>query len=300
MTADVSLARNILAEISRETQTEGWQWNTEDDYPLTPDAAKGEIKLPPTAIRVHFREPDGRELTIRGQRVYDRVNHSFTFPSGTRIPVTLTLLLPFEDLPEAARRYVTLKAARVFQERTVGSGTLYDFQQADEARARALMLAEERRQDQAQHSQGHLAAHRHLESLADPAASQPEVPLMGRLITTAIANLISGVSQQPWSVRLPTQAEEQVNCYSSVTDFLKRRPATRHLAELPAPEGDAAAGVAAHVINRDANEKYIALFSTGGIIVRDLDGNPKSVTLQDSAADYLAQAANAGRDDCDS
>lgn len=147
VTADVSLARNILAEISRETQTEGWQWNTEDDFPLTPDAAKGEIKLPPTAIRVHFREPDDRELIIRGQRVYDRVNHSFTFPSGVRILVTLTLLLPFEDLPEAARRYVTLKAARVFQERTVGSGTLYDFQQADEARARALMLADERRQD---------------------------------------------------------------------------------------------------------------------------------------------------------
>lgn len=147
MTADVSLARNILAEISRETQTEGWQWNTEDDYPLTPDAAKGEIKLPPTAIRVHFREPDDRELTIRGQRVYDRVNHSFIFSPGVRILVTLTLLLPFEDLPEAARRYITLKAARVFQERTVGSGTLYDFQQADEARARALMLADERRQD---------------------------------------------------------------------------------------------------------------------------------------------------------
>ena len=147
VTADVSLARNILAEISRETQPEGWQWNTEDDFPLTPDAAKGEIKLPPTAIRVHFREPDDRELTIRGQRVYDRVNHSFIFSPGVRILVTLTLLLPFEDLPEAARRYITLKAARVFQERTVGSGTLYDFQQADEARARALMLAEERRQD---------------------------------------------------------------------------------------------------------------------------------------------------------
>ena len=147
VTAHVSLARNNLAEISRETQTEGWQWNTEDDFPLTPDAAKGEIKLPPTAIRVHFREPDDRELTIRGQRVYDRVNHSFIFSPGVRILVTLTLLLPFEDLPEAARRYITLKAARVFQERTVGSGTLYDFQQADEARARALMLAEERRQD---------------------------------------------------------------------------------------------------------------------------------------------------------
>ena len=147
VTADVSVARNILAEVSREIQTEGWQWNTEDEYPLTPDAAKGEIKLPRSVIRVHFREPDNRELTLRGSRVYDRVNRSFTFPPGIRILVTLTLLLPFEDLPEAARRYITLKAARVFQERTVGSGTLYDFQQADEARARALMLAEERRQD---------------------------------------------------------------------------------------------------------------------------------------------------------
>lgn len=119
---------------------------------------------------------------------------------------------------------------------------------------------------------------------------------MGRLVTTGIANLISGVSQQPWSVRLPTQAEEQINCYSSVTDFLKRRPATRHLAELPHPEGNAAGGVAAHVINRDESEKYIALFSTGGIIVRDLDGKPKTVTLEDGSADYLTQAVNAGGD----
>ena len=55
---------------------------------------------------------------------------------------------------------------------------------------------------------------------------------MGKLVSSTIPNLISGVSQQPWNVRLPTQAEEQVNCTSSVTDFLKRRPATRHLARI--------------------------------------------------------------------
>lgn len=78
---------------------------------------------------------------------------------------------------------------------------------------------------------------------------------MGKLVSSTIPNLISGVSQQPWNVRLPTQAEEQVNCQSSVTDFLKRRPATRHLARIR--DTPAANGIASHHINRDETEQYI-------------------------------------------
>lgn len=146
VTADVSLARHILNEVSREIQLEGFQWNTEDDYPLTPDI-HGLIKLHPSIVRVHFREPSDRELTIRGNQVYDRINHTFTFPQGTAIVCTVTLLLPFEQLPEAARRYTTLKALRIFQERVVGSQVLSQYQQADEARARVQLMGEERRQD---------------------------------------------------------------------------------------------------------------------------------------------------------
>lgn len=145
VTADVSLARHILNEVSREIQLEGFQWNTEDDYPLTPDI-HGLIKLHPSIVRVHFREPSDRELTIRGNQVYDRINHTFTFPQGTAIFCTVTLLLPFEQLPEAARRYTTLKALRIFQERVVGSQVLSQYQQADEARARVQLMGEERRQ----------------------------------------------------------------------------------------------------------------------------------------------------------
>lgn len=134
VTADVSLARHILNETSREVQLEGFQWNVEDNYPLTPDI-HGLIKLHPSIVRVHFREPSDRELTIRGNQVYDRINHTFTFPQGTAIFCTVTLLLPFEQLPEAARRYTTLKALRIFQERVVGSQVLSQYQQADEARA---------------------------------------------------------------------------------------------------------------------------------------------------------------------
>ena len=146
VTADVSLARNILNEISKDIQTEGWQWNTEDHYPLTPDS-KGYIKVHPSVIRVHFNEPDIHELVLRGRDVYNRIKHTYVFDPKTVIYVTVTVLLPFEKLPEAARRYTTLRALRTFQERVVGSNTLSTFHQTDEARARALMLSEERRED---------------------------------------------------------------------------------------------------------------------------------------------------------
>ena len=146
-TADVTMARHTLTEISNEVQLEGFQWNTNDNFPLTPDAGHGHIRVPPSVIRVHFREPDSRELIIKGNRVYDRGRQTFVFPEGTVIHCTVTELLPFDELPEAARRYITLKALRVFQERVVGSGSLSQFHQTDEARARVQLMGEERRQD---------------------------------------------------------------------------------------------------------------------------------------------------------
>lgn len=146
VTADVSIAYAILAEIAKETQLEGWQWNTEDNYPLTPDR-DGYIKVSPSAVRVAFREASPLELTMRGNKVYDRVNHSYIFPKDTVIRVTLTMLLPFEELPETARRYVTVRALRVFQSRVVGSQVLNAFSERDELQARILLLREERQQD---------------------------------------------------------------------------------------------------------------------------------------------------------
>lgn len=110
---------------------------------------------------------------------------------------------------------------------------------------------------------------------------------MGKLITADIPNLISGVSQQPWNVRLPTQAEEQVNCYSSVTDFLKRRPATTHKAKLR--DAIFTNGCAVHHINRDEDEKYVCLFTGNSIDVYDLEGTRKEVEATEEALSYLAK-----------
>lgn len=100
---------------------------------------------------------------------------------------------------------------------------------------------------------------------------------MGQLVSSSIPNLISGVSQQPQNVRLPTQGEEQVNCFSSVTDFLKRRPAMNSVARLmdAATARGLGSSVFMHPINRDEREKYLVLIYKDGIKVFDLDGTKR-------------------------
>ena len=44
----------------------------------------------------------------------------------------MTVLLEFNELPEVARRYITLKAARMFQDQTVGAQELHGYQINDE------------------------------------------------------------------------------------------------------------------------------------------------------------------------
>ena len=52
------------------------------------------------------------------------------------------------------------------------------------------------------------------------------------LISQSIPNLINGVSQQPASLRLSTQAELQENGFSDVVSGLQKRPSTQHIADL--------------------------------------------------------------------
>ena len=97
-THDVAAAINTLKEVSTEVQTEGWNWNTDDDLPLVPNMDK-QIVVPSNTVRVHFRDSlDPRDVVLRGQRLYDRANHTYLFTET--IYATITLLLPFEELPE--------------------------------------------------------------------------------------------------------------------------------------------------------------------------------------------------------
>lgn len=128
--ADAVLAQSILSEVNRQVQTKGWHFNTEEDYSLSPTVS-GEIVVPSNFLRVDT-SGDDREVDVvqRGSRLYNKKEHTYTFLKPIKCEVVV--LLPFEELPQAARHYVTIKAARVFQSRTVGSDALYQFTALDE------------------------------------------------------------------------------------------------------------------------------------------------------------------------
>lgn len=106
------------------------------------------------------------------------------------------------------------------------------------------------------------------------------------LISSTLPSLIGGVSQQPWSVRLPNQCEEMINCTASITEFLRRRPCTVNVAKIFDDSDDAFdSDIAIHLINRDEDERYIVVIANKEIKVFGLDGTEYDVTNNDE--DYL-------------
>lgn len=136
--ADAVIARQILSEVAIQVQEEGWHFNVDTNFILIPSSDTGEIYLPANCLEVDTSGPDAQmDVAMRGRKLYDRTNHTFVFSKS--ITTDLVLMLEFEELPQAARHYITVRAARVFQQRVVGSDTLGTFTERDEVRARTTL-----------------------------------------------------------------------------------------------------------------------------------------------------------------
>lgn len=102
------------------------------------------------------------------------------------------------------------------------------------------------------------------------------------LVNKSLAALYNGVSQQPATLRLPSQAEAQVNGYSTVVDGLRKRPPTEHLALLTAAD---ISGAYLHTIDRDSDNRFVVtLKGDGTVLVHDLTGAQKTVTYNERTA----------------
>lgn len=137
-TADAANADVILGETLLSVQSKGWHFNTESDVPLTPDG-DGFIALPSNCLRIDADPVEYSSIDIvqRGLRLYDRTARSYVFTAP--IKAEIVYALPFEELPEAARRYISIRASRIFHDRFVGSETEHAFSEKDELEARASL-----------------------------------------------------------------------------------------------------------------------------------------------------------------
>ena len=104
-------------EANRDVQNEGWVFNRENHYPLTP-ASDGHIYLPENILRMDVYENAvyrTTDLVKRGDRLYDKLNHTFDFDPQKTIYFNIVWLWDFEDLPSVFKRYITYVLAVVQQ-----------------------------------------------------------------------------------------------------------------------------------------------------------------------------------------
>jgi hypothetical protein len=95
------------------------------------------------------------------------------------------------------------------------------------------------------------------------------------LISASIPNLINGVSQQPPSLKLKTQANLQENARSSVVNGLTKRPCTQMVSVLDNITNPDGAFI--HTIRRDENEYYTLIITDTDVLVYDKDGVQRTV-----------------------
>lgn len=133
---DAAAAYDVLREVSRSLQDspEGWTWNTEV-FNLPPENLTGFVNLPLNTLQAF---PGDNRYVNRGGRLYDTTDHTFVI--SATVQTVVRLLLPFDQMPNAAREYVARKAKRLFQADEQGDAATIRQPDQDELRAFAAVL----------------------------------------------------------------------------------------------------------------------------------------------------------------
>lgn len=130
---EAEVAETILNTVNKEVQSMGWHFNTELNKSFAQDT-NGEIALGSDILRADATlKANSKDLVQRGSKMYDKKKHTFNIGATVNLDVVVELV--FDDLPEVAKRYMTLRATRIFQDRVVGSNTLHEFELRDEQTA---------------------------------------------------------------------------------------------------------------------------------------------------------------------
>ena len=147
---DARVAERTLLEFHKEGQSKGWHWNTEFNFPFTKDGATNEIKIPANVIEFAL-DPylhAGRYVQ-RGEKLYDTEKRTTQIESTvTEVKADVIFALSWDEAPEPFNRWVTIRSARVFADRILGSEALFKYTLRDEQDALALLERTEQQIDQ--------------------------------------------------------------------------------------------------------------------------------------------------------
>lgn len=154
---DVNFAQTVLHNVNREVQTKGWWFNREAAFPMNPDVS-GNLLPAANVLDIKPSLRDDRYILrynsasgVNAMALYDLENHTFNigqYLNGQPLKCNVVWFFQFEQIPQAARAYISRRAGREFQTSAVGSQTLYQFTKEMELEAMTEMQRQEARDGQ--------------------------------------------------------------------------------------------------------------------------------------------------------
>jgi len=139
---DVAIALNTLREVSREVQAEGWSFNTEYDYKITPDS-NNEIRIADDVLQMDlnggYPENIEKDAVFRGGKLYDKKAHSYKWTAET-VYVDIVWYFDWESIPAPIQAHIVARAAAIVSSRIIGDANQYQILQQKEAVTRSQAM----------------------------------------------------------------------------------------------------------------------------------------------------------------
>ena len=134
---NVSVAKQMLYDTAREVESYGYYFNTDAKYPLARNV-DDEIEMPKNTLFVSVDRDFWRyDATLRGLKLYNRSKQTYKFDKN--LTGSVTFFLEWDELPQPAKQYIAIKAARKFQLRMLPDEYTSKYSQQEELEAKAQL-----------------------------------------------------------------------------------------------------------------------------------------------------------------
>jgi len=120
------LAEMTIIEVKKEVLSQGWHFNTDLGY-VFPMDTNGYIPIPANVLDIVSVSGN---IIMRDWKLYDKDNYTHSFESA--VPCNVVWNMDFNSLTHPIRHYITIKAARIFQARTIGDTAQFQFTSKNE------------------------------------------------------------------------------------------------------------------------------------------------------------------------
>lgn len=141
---EVAIVLTTLRDVNKQVQSEGWVFNTERKYVLSPDSVTKEIEFPTNALSIDTNVDEHRadyDPVRRNGKLYDRLNHTFEWNGD--IHADIIWYVAFDDVPPVVQNYIIARASRLSATKMIGDREINSLLAEQEIQTRSAALEDE-------------------------------------------------------------------------------------------------------------------------------------------------------------